>query len=137
MFSTVTTGNVVDGIAFDPTGNFLFMANDVPSGRLTIVDRSGGLVQQVNMSVNPDGIAFHAATPKFVVTNNTNGTMTRFGFPGNDFTMVPVQSVFASGGSYGDLAQVGPDGCLYAAQGGGTRYDDGRSRCGRTSPLAR
>jgi hypothetical protein len=50
--------------------------------------------------------------------------MTRFDFPGDDFTQPPVQSVFASGGFRGDLTQVGPDGCLYITQDG-LRYDDG------------
>jgi uncharacterized repeat protein (TIGR01451 family) len=76
------------------------------------------------MSSEPDGIAFHASTPKFVVTNNTDGTMTRFDFPGDDYTQVPAQTVFASGGFRGDLSQVGADSCLYLTQDG-TRYDDG------------
>jgi sugar lactone lactonase YvrE len=76
------------------------------------------------MTSEPDGIAFHASTPKFVVTDNTDGTMTRFDFPADDYTQVPVQSVFASGGFRGDLSQVGADGCLYLTQAG-TRYDNG------------
>jgi uncharacterized repeat protein (TIGR01451 family) len=76
------------------------------------------------MTSEPDGIAFHASPPRFVVTNNNNGTMTRFDFPADDFTQVPAQSVFASGGFRGDLSQVGADGCLYLTQEG-TRYDDG------------
>jgi hypothetical protein len=123
-FSTATTGDFVDGIAFDPTGNFLFLSNRSPSFRLTILDRCGGLVQHAPMSSEPDGISFHAVTPKFVVTSNANGTMTRFDFPGDDFTRPPVQSVFASGGSRGDLAQVGPDSCMYLTQYR-TRYDNG------------
>jgi hypothetical protein len=123
-FSAVTTGNFVDGIAWDPAGNFLFLSNRSPVRQLTILDRTGALVQNVPMPSEPDGIAFHAATPKFVVTNNADGTMTRFDFPGDDFTQVPVQSVFASGGFRGDLSAVGSDGCLYLTQNG-TRYDDG------------
>jgi uncharacterized repeat protein (TIGR01451 family) len=123
-FSSVTTGNFVDGVAWSPDGNFLFLSNRIPSLRLTILDRNGNLVQQVPMASEPDGIAFHASTPKFVVTDNTDGTMTRFDFPADDYTQVPVQSVFASGGNRGDLSQVGSDGCLYLSQDG-TRYDDG------------
>ena len=123
-FSTVTTGNFVDGVAWSQDGNFVFLSNRTPSTRLTILDRNGNLVQHVPMTSEPDGIAFHASTPKFVVTNNTNGTMTRFDFPGDDYTLVPVQSVFASGGFRGDLSQVGADSCLYLTQDG-TRYDDG------------
>jgi uncharacterized repeat protein (TIGR01451 family) len=123
-FSTVTTGNMVDGVAWSPDGNFVFLANRSPSLRLTILDRNGNLVQQVPMSNEPDGIAFHASTPKFVVTNNTSGNMTRFDFPADDYTQVPVQTLFASGGFRGDLSQVGADSCLYLTQDG-TRYDDG------------
>jgi hypothetical protein len=50
--------------------------------------------------------------------------MTRFDFPADDYTQVPAQSVFASGGFRGDLSQVGADGCIYLTQGG-TRYNDG------------
>src|SRR5712692_426771 len=100
------------------------MSNRAPIFRLTVLDRSGAIVQHVPMSSEPDGIAFHAVTPEFVVTSDTDGTVTRFDFPGDDFTMPPVQSVFASGGFRGDLSQVGGDGCLYLTQDG-TRFDDG------------
>jgi uncharacterized repeat protein (TIGR01451 family) len=123
-FSNVTNGNFVDGIAFDPTGNFLFLANRSPSFRLTIVNRSGALVQHVPMTSEPDGISFHATTPKFVITNNLDGTITRFDFPNDDYTQPPVQSLFASGGFRGDLSQVGADGCVYITQDG-TRYNNG------------
>jgi hypothetical protein len=123
-FSAVTTGNFVDGIAFDPTGGFLFVANRVPTFRLTILNgTTGALVQHVLMTSEPDGISFHADTPKFVVTNNTDGTMTRFDFPGDNYTLPPAQSLFASGGFRGDLSQVGDDGCIYLTQGG-TRYNN-------------
>jgi hypothetical protein len=123
IFSTVMTGNFVDGIYWDPMGDFLFCANRSPLFLVTIVDRLGNLVQHVPFTSEPDGIAFHA-TDQFVVTNNTDGTMTRLDFPGNDFTLPPVLSVFASGGFRGDLSQVGDDGCLYLTQNG-TRYDNG------------
>jgi hypothetical protein len=124
----------VDGIAFDPSGNFLFLSTrDRWNGTayvnffaLTILRRNGTLVQQIlNDTCNdgclaePDGIAFHAGSPQFVVIDSNNGTMTRFDFPSNDFTQVPIRSEFASGGLRGDLSQVGPDGCLYISQGTG------------------
>ena len=123
-FSTVTSGDFVDGVAWSPDGNFVFLSNRSPTNQLTILDRNGNLVQNVPMANEPDGIAFHASTPKFVVTNNTSGNMTRFDFPADDYTQVPLQSVFASGGFRGDLSQVGADSCLYLTQDG-TRYDDG------------
>ena len=117
-FSVVTTNHIIDGIAWSPDGNFLFVSNRAPSLNLTIIDRNGNLVQNVPMSNEPDGIAFHASAPRFVVTDNTDGTMTRFDFPADDYTQAPVQSVFASGGFRGDLSQVGADGCLYSRRTG-------------------
>jgi hypothetical protein len=122
-FSTATTGDFIDGIAFEPAGNFLFVS-DRTGNTLTIIKRDGSLVQKVSVGREPDGIAFHAVAPKFVVTNNTDGTMTRFDFPGNDYTMTATVSSFASGGFRGDLAQVGADACLYLTQAG-TRFADG------------
>jgi len=122
VLSTVTLGDFVDGISFDPTGNYLFLSDRQPIFRLTILTRAGALVQHVNMSSEPDGIAFN--TPgSFVVTNNTDGTMTRFDFPGNNFNVAPTVSLFASGGFRGDLAQVSTDGCIYLTQDH-TRYDN-------------
>jgi hypothetical protein len=123
-FSSVTTGAFVDGIAFSPDGQYLFASWRSPGLRLTILNRAGALVQHVTLTSEPDGISFHATAPKFVVTNNTDGTMTRFDFPADDYTMAPVVTLFASGGFRGDLTQVGPDGCIYLTQDG-IRYDDG------------
>src|SRR5216683_7323066 len=136
-FTTVTTLStvtfqidIISAMAFDPTGSYLFLASlsGAPEGlpRLTILDRSGALVQRVFMpsSSEPGGIAFHTGASVFAMTNNLDGTMTRFDFPGNDFTQPPTQSVFASGGFAGSHIRVGPDGCLYLSQGQ-TRYDNG------------
>lgn len=112
----------IDGIFFDPSGNFIFLSNRAPVFRMTVLSRTGAIVQHVAMTSEPDGIAFHT-NPTFVVTNNTNGTMTRFDFPSNNFALAPTQSLFASGGFRGDLSQVGPNGCLYVTQAG-TRFVD-------------
>jgi hypothetical protein len=121
-FSTATTGHFIDGIAFNPTGDFLFVS-DRSNDSLTIIKRDGSLAQAVPVGHTPDGIAFHGVAPLFVVTNDLDGTMTRFDFPGNDYTQTATVSSFASGGFRGDLTQVGPDGCLYVTQQG-TRYAD-------------
>jgi hypothetical protein len=141
----------VDGIAFDPSGNFLFLSTRshwdgtayVNFFAITILKRDGTLVRQVINNIcgectphEPDGIAFHAASPQFVVTDNTDGTMTRFDFPNNDFTMIPTGSTFASGGTRGDLSQVGSDGCLYISQGQGTASEDIAQICGGFAPSA-
>jgi hypothetical protein len=122
VWSSHATG--YDGINFDPTGNFLFGSS---GGGLTVLRRNGSFVQQVNLAGSAcctDGIAFHATPPRFVVSSNTDGTMTRFDFPGDDYTQTPVQSIFAISGFYGDLSNAGPDGCLYVSMGG-TRFEDG------------
>jgi hypothetical protein len=116
----------VDGMYFDPSGQYLFLSNRWPVFRLTVLARDGSLVQHVPMTSEPDGVAFHAGDG-FVVTNNVDGTMTRFDFPAGDYTQAPTQALFASGGFRGDLLQVGPDGCIYLTQKG-TRYDDGTER---------
>ncbi|NUN96317.1 MAG: hypothetical protein HUU16_09105 [Candidatus Omnitrophica bacterium] len=125
-FATLNAAEVgfVDGLFFDPTGQFLFLANRSPVFRLTIVDRNGNLVQHVPLPSEPDGIAFRATSPRFVLTNNLDGTISRIDFPGDDFTQTPTVSLFASGGFRGDLSQVGPDGCLYLTQDG-VRFADG------------
>ena len=116
----VTSANS-DGLTFDPSGNYLFTANF--SYGINEYDSSGTFVQNIPNSASPDGMAFHAGVPNFMVSNNNDGSITRYDFS-NGLTRAPVQSVFASGGFRGDLTQVGSDGCLYATQGG-TRFADG------------
>jgi hypothetical protein len=114
----------VDGVAFDPSGQFLALSTRAPFFALTILDRTGAVVQQVPISSEPDGISFHWSTPQFIITNNNDGTVTRYDFAGGDLTATPTVSTFASGGFRGDLSLVGADGCAYLTQGG-TRYADG------------
>lgn len=121
-FSTALAGDFVDGIFFDPTGHFLFAA-DRSSDAVAVLDSTGALIQEVPLGHEPDGIAFHTLGSSYVVTNNTDGTMSRIDF-GGSYSQLAVVSGFASGGFRGDLGQVGPDGCLYVTQDG-TRYDDG------------
>jgi hypothetical protein len=124
-FATIAPleSTTIDGIAFEPTGAFLFLANKNPTGRLTILDRNGAVVQNVTIGNGIDGMAFHALAPKFLVSVNNDGSLTRFDFPNDDYARPPVVSVLASGGFRGDLAGVGVDGCIYATQNA-TRFDD-------------
>ncbi|WP_372729701.1 hypothetical protein [Nocardioides sp.] len=124
-YSGATAGLFIDGIAFEPQGRYLFIA-DRTNRAVKVIDRSGAIVNDVPLAIGsePDGIAFKAVAPKFMVTVNLDGTLTRYDFPADDYTRTPTQSLFASGGFRGDLSQVGPDGCLYLTQEG-TRYDDG------------
>ena len=131
---------MIDGLYFDSSGNYLFGAQRGPYNALLILSRPGALkpldaqaddnqiVRRVPMTSEPDGVAFHVADQNngpFVVTLNESydgaslaGTMTRFDFPGNgDYTQEPIQSTFASGGFRGDLLTVGGDGCIYGTQG--------------------
>lgn len=119
---TFAVGATSDGLVFDPTGDYLFAA-EFGSG-IDEYNRSGTLVQNIPNSSSPDGMAFHSGSPVFMVSNNNDGSITRYDFPNGDYTQAPTQSVFASGGFRGDLTQVGTDGCLYATQGG-TRFADG------------
>jgi hypothetical protein len=122
---TFSTAGYADGVTFDPTGDYLFAAI---AGQVYVIDRAGAVVQAIALttpgSYGPDGMAFHAGAPNFVVSVNNSGDVTRFDFPGGDYTQAPTQSVLASGGSRGDLTQVGADGCLYLSQGD-TRFADG------------
>jgi len=128
VFSSLAAGTFIDGIGFDPSGEYLFLANRDDSA-LTILRRDGTLAQRVDIfhdgrAHEPDDVAFHEADPQFVVSNNLDGTLTRFDFPANDFTQTPTQSMLAEGGFRGDLLQVGSDTCLYLTQKG-TRFSDG------------
>ena len=114
----------VDGIYFDPSGAHLFMS-ERSDNHVVILDRTGAIVNSVAVGAPLDGMAFHAENPQFLLTMNTNGTTSQLSFPGNDYTQTPTITQFASGGFYGDIANVGPDGCLYASQLDGTRYQDG------------
>jgi hypothetical protein len=121
--STFSTAVFGDGMVWAPDGSYLFTAE---SGGVAVVNRSGALVQFITDTVGSgaDGMAFHGGTPQFLVSNNNDGSITRYDFPNNDFTMAPTESVFASGGSRGDHAQVGSDGCLYVSQAR-TQFADG------------
>ena len=119
-----TESNLVDGIAFDPTGGYLFLSNRSPAFRVTIVDRTGAIVQDVPLPREPDGIAFHVVGSKYVAVNDTAGDVDRLDFPLGSYALPPTLSTMAAGGFRGDLSQVGPDGCLYVTQDG-ARYDDG------------
>jgi hypothetical protein len=116
----------VDGVVFDPTGSYLFLTNRFPSKELVVIARSVGvanIVRRIPVPSDPVGIAFHAS-PQFVVTNNQDGTISRFDFPAGNFTLAPTVTTFASDGFRGDLVQVGPDACLYVTQNG-VRNNDG------------
>jgi YVTN family beta-propeller protein len=115
-------GGFTDGIFWSPDGKYLF-TTDRSSNTVDVFDRNGNLVVSVPIGREPDGIAF--SKDGFVLTNNTDGTISKIVF--NDLSNLAggnTVSLFASGGSRGDLAFVGPDGCWYVTQDG-TRFADG------------
>ena len=115
------------GLGFDANGQHLFLTNRTTTGgELDVLDRSGQVLSRTPISGGPNGLAIHDdGATRFVVTNNQDGTMTEFDF-GSDFSNAPTTQVFATGGSRGDLMQMGPDGCLYVTQLQ-TVYDNGNS----------
>jgi hypothetical protein len=64
-----------DGIFFDPTGDFLVLADFRVPG-VTTLRHDGTLVQRTPFTTNccPDGVTYRASARRFVVTNNTDGT---------------------------------------------------------------
>ena len=130
LFMTLpgATSAFVGGLAFDPNGDYLFIANRTgsPAGALDVRDRSGTLYSHSVLTTDPVGIGIHGGSTPFVLTNNQDGTMMEFDFSGNNYQVPPVPKLFASGGSRGNQVQAGPDGCLYVTQAQ-TRYNNGTS----------
>src|SRR5438105_3399965 len=112
----------IDGIAFEPTrGDYLFITNRTTTrGELDVVNRSGQVVSRTPLidtattGTDPVGIGFHGS-PSFVASNNQDGTMTEYDYPGG-YEVPGIPTRFAAGGSRGDMIQAGPDGCLYVTQ---------------------
>jgi hypothetical protein len=130
------------GVYFVPNGSVVLVSyrnNDTNTQGLAVINRPAAplgsttddnqVIRRITMASVPVGVAFRAAGD-FAVTSNEDGTMTQLAFPSGDFTAVPAQSSFASGGFRGGLMQVGADGCAYVSQGrmaggsSGVRFGD-------------
>lgn len=134
---TRTSTESFGGLNFAPDGSSLFLSySDAASGErgLVVLTRpvellprgtvdNAQVVRRIVMSSTPQGVAFRTAGD-FAVTLNEDGTMTKLVFPGPNFTGIPAQTVFASGGFRGGHLRVGADSCIYAPQG---RVDGGAS----------
>ncbi|MBI5586936.1 MAG: PEP-CTERM sorting domain-containing protein [Deltaproteobacteria bacterium] len=120
-----TAGSFIDGITVSPTGE-IFLA-DLGSTRIRVISSTGTLINNVAVSHGPDGMAFGAGA---AFASNTDGTITRLNFAGAGYTGAVTESIFASGGTYGDLASVGPDGSFYVSQWGTIHWDNGTSSGG-------
>ena len=66
----------IDGVSFDPSGNYLFLTNRTAgpaAGELDVVDRSGQVLSRTVINTEPMGMAVHAS-PTFVVTSCARST---------------------------------------------------------------
>ena len=130
-------GSFVDDIAISPTGE-IFLAGLGAPWDITVINASGTVINSVAVTHGPDGMAFGDGA---VFANNTDGTITRIDFAGAGYTGAATEVIFASGGSYGDLAAVGPDGAFYVSQwsnGGPIKWgDDANTTTGGRSTIVR
>jgi len=126
-------GSFIDQVAIDPTGNFVAGAI-LGSSQVGIWNKATGAFVGSPFALgghSADGLAFDSAGNIF--TNNTDGTITRLDFGAGGYAGGTTGlDLIASGGFYGDLASVGPDGAFYVSQYG-TRYADGTTDFGSAS----
>lgn len=119
----IHSGLATDGIAISNTGE-IFEAN-LWDNKITVLNSSGAVLNSFPVTHSPDGMAFGGG---FAYANNTDGTITKLSFAGPGYTGAVTESIFASGGAYGDLGSVGPDGAFYVSQYGpigGIHWDNG------------
>ena len=122
LFSTTVTDEF-DGITISSDGQQFWVADifgtDGPAPSVLEFNRSGTLVADVPDAAGPDGTAIALPNTNSgginvsnnVFVNNNDGSVWRIDTNNSD-----AVSTVASGGSRGDMATVGPDGCLYATQ---------------------
>jgi uncharacterized repeat protein (TIGR01451 family) len=118
VVTQVASGNF-DGLQVTADGQHFWVAN-VGTGHVQELGRPGPttLPLQADVAVpgGPDGIAIArgdapGGVAGNVFVNDNNGTITRI-----DTNSHNALSIVASGGSRGDFATVGPDGCFYVTQ---------------------
>ncbi len=128
-----TAPTLIDDIQASPTGEIALAGQG--NNSLIMISSTGTLLYTVNTTDYPDGLAFgYGAAANKLFSNDNHGTITEYDF-GAGYTSLTSTTTIASGGSYGDLAAVGPDCALYVSQyfnGGfhgsanfGTRWDNG------------
>jgi hypothetical protein len=96
-----------DGLAFTSDGSTLYAAN-FGNKHFNAFNRAGTLTLDVDPGHPVDGMTIDRNGN--VYANANDGTVVQL----NPTTK--ATSVVASGGNRGDLARVGPDGCMYATQ---------------------
>lgn len=113
-------GSFVDDLAVSNTGEIFLAVLGVP--RVDVISNTGAVINSFAVTHPADGIAFGGGS---AYGNNTDGTITRYDFAGPGYTGAVTETVIASGGAYGDLASVGPDGFFYVSQWGNIHWDNG------------
>lgn len=117
-----TAPSLIDDIEASPTGEIALA--EVSSNKIRIISASGMLLTTVDSATAnntagshyADGLAFGYGTASHKLFSNDNqGSITEYDFDSSYSTLLASQTI-ASGGSYGDLAAVGPDCALYVSQ---------------------
>ncbi|MBE0546370.1 MAG: PEP-CTERM sorting domain-containing protein [Rubrivivax sp.] len=128
-----TSTGLIDDIQASPTGEIALAGQ--ANNEIIIITAAGAVLVTVPAPLAyPDGLAFgYGASVARLFSNDNQGTITAYDFSPGYASLLSTTTI-ASGGSYGDLAAVGPDCALYVSQfynGGyhnsalfGTRWDD-------------
>jgi hypothetical protein len=106
---------LVDDIETSSTG--LIALAGQGNNSIILLNSSGGFLSSFPTTNFPDGLAFATmASPPSIYSNDNKGTITKYDF-GSGFASPPTATtIIASGGSYGDIATVGPDCAFYVTQ---------------------
>lgn len=129
-----TAAGLIDDIQASPTGVIALAGQGL--NNIVIINASGAVLTTVNTTAFPDGLAFgYGAAVTKLFSNDNQGTITEYDFNPTYTALLGAPITIASGGSYGDLAAVGPDCSLYVSQffnnnyhgsaSFGTRWDNG------------
>ena len=115
-YAAIPGNSQVDGLVFTRAGTMFANSGD-DVFRIDGSDRpQPATVTKVAVVPNGDGMAVDQTTdplnPAYILVNRNDGRITRVDFTADG----PVYGDIVTGGSRGDSATVGPDGCLYATQ---------------------
>ncbi len=125
---------LIDDIETSATGIIALAGQSTNS--IILLNSSGSVLTSFPTVGFPDGLAFGTSVaPPTLYSNDNQGTITEYVF-GSGYAFAPTMTnIIASGGSYGDIATVGPDCAFYVSQffnGGfhgsalfGTNWDNG------------